>query len=66
VKQPPKLLFEPGWPRIRQLAAKKLRCTEEEIQRMADRGDSLDQVELGIAVEDIQRRLMVVRQAGSY
>ena len=47
------LQLEPDWPRIRQLAAKKLRCTEEQVQEMKDRGDSLEQVELVMAIEEI-------------
>jgi hypothetical protein len=47
------LRLEPDWPRIRQLAAKKLRCTEEQVQAMKDRGNSLDQVELLVTIEEI-------------
>jgi hypothetical protein len=45
------------WPRIRQLVAKKLGKTEDEVQAMADGKDSLDQVELTMAVEGSACRL---------
>jgi hypothetical protein len=51
------LRLEPDWPRIRQLAAKKLRCTEEQVQAMKDRGDSLDKVELVMTIEEILQDL---------
>ncbi len=47
------LRLEPDWPRIRKLAAKKLRCSEEQVQTKVDRGDSLDQVELVMTIEEI-------------
>jgi ParB-like chromosome segregation protein Spo0J len=43
----------PDWPRIRQLLAKRLGKSEDEIQAMAERHDSLDQVELTMAVEEV-------------
>jgi acyl carrier protein len=39
------------------LAAKKLRCTEEQVQAMKDRGDSLDKVELVMTIEEILQDL---------
>jgi acyl carrier protein len=43
----------PDWPRIRQLLAKRLGKSEDEIQAMAESHDSLDQVELTMAVEEV-------------
>jgi len=34
MKEPRRLSLEPDWPRIRRLAAKRLRTTEEEVDRM--------------------------------
>ena len=53
MRQPKKLLLEPDWPRMRQLIAKKLNMTEDEVQAKQDRGDSLDKVDLSIAVEEV-------------
>ena len=53
MRQPKKLLLEPDWPRMRQLIAKKLNITEDEVQAKQDRGDSLDKVDLSIAVEEV-------------
>ena len=47
------LQFEPDWPRIRQLVAKKFRLSEQEVDRMADRGDSLEKVELVMMTEEV-------------
>jgi hypothetical protein len=47
------LLLEPDWPRVRRLVAKQLRRTEHEVDRMRERGDSLDKVDLVIAVKDV-------------
>jgi acyl carrier protein len=43
----------PDWPRIRQLVAKRLGKSEDEIQAMKESKDSLDQVELTMAVEEV-------------
>jgi hypothetical protein len=43
----------PDWPRIRQLIAKNLHKTEDEVQAMMDSPDSLDQVELVMAMEEV-------------
>jgi hypothetical protein len=48
-----RLLLEPDWPRMRQLLARKMRKSEDEVQAMADRGDSLDKVDLTIAYEEV-------------
>jgi acyl carrier protein len=48
-----KLLLEPDWPRMRDLIARKLGKTEGEIQSMSQSGDSLDQVELAMAIEEV-------------
>ena len=42
----------PDWPRIRQLVAKRLGKREDEVQAMKESGDSLDQVELVMAIEE--------------
>ena len=57
MKEKVRLRLEPDWPRIRQLAAKKLRSTREQVQAMKDRDDSLDQVELYVAIEEILKEL---------
>ena len=51
MREPRKLILEPDWDRIRQLAAKRLRCTKEEVQKMKDRGDSLGRVELAMTCD---------------
>jgi hypothetical protein len=43
----------PDWPRLRQLVAKHLHTSEEKVQEMRERGDSLDQVELRMAIEEV-------------
>jgi acyl carrier protein len=43
----------PDWPRIRQLVAKRLGKSEDEVQAMKESGDSLDRVELVMAVEEV-------------
>jgi acyl carrier protein len=43
----------PDWPRIRQLVATHLGKSEDEIQAMKDSKDSLDQVELTMAIEEV-------------
>ena len=43
----------PDWPRIRQLLAKRLGKSEDEIQAMTESHDSLDQVELTMAIEEL-------------
>jgi acyl carrier protein len=53
MKQLQKLLLQPDWPRMRQLIAKRLNISEEEVQAMQDKGDSLAKVELAMAVEEI-------------
>jgi hypothetical protein len=47
------LRFIPDWPRIRQLVAKRLGKSEDEVQAMKESGDSLDQVELMKATEEV-------------
>ena len=47
------LQLEPDWPRIRQLVAKKFGLSEKEVDRMKDRGDSLEKVELAMMVEEV-------------
>ncbi len=43
----------PDWPRVRQLVAKHLNKSEDDIQAMSESKDSLDQVELTMAVEEV-------------
>ncbi len=43
----------PDWPRIRQLVAKDWGKSEDEIQAMLESGDSLDRVELTMAIEEV-------------
>jgi hypothetical protein len=47
----------PDWPRVRQLVARHLDKTEDEVQAMKGSGDSLDQVELVMAVEEVLESL---------
>jgi acyl carrier protein len=47
------LIRDSDWPRIRRLIAKRLKISEAEVQAMLDRGDSLDQVELVMIVEEL-------------
>jgi acyl carrier protein len=47
----------PDWPRIRQLVAKRLGKSENAIQTMAESSDSLNQVELTMAVEEVLENL---------
>ncbi len=47
------LRLEPDWPRMRQLIAKRLKISEEEVQVMWDKGDSLDKVELTMVIDEI-------------
>jgi acyl carrier protein len=41
------------WPRVRQLVARHLDKTEDEVQAMKESGDSLEQVELFMAIEEV-------------
>ena len=47
------LKLVPDWPRIRQLVAKKLGKSEDEVESMKESGDSLDRVELVMAIEKV-------------
>ena len=42
----------PDWPHIRKLVAQRLGKSEDEIQGMAERADSLNLVELVMAIEE--------------
>jgi len=53
LRDPRDLKLIPDWPRIRQLVAKNLGKTEEQVQAMRDCGDSLEQVELVVAIEEV-------------
>lgn len=52
--QRPRIRLEPDCPRIRRLMAKKLGKSEHEVQAMRERGDSLQQVELVITIEEVR------------
>ncbi|HUI51855.1 MAG TPA: hypothetical protein VLV88_08815 [Terriglobales bacterium] len=43
----------PDWPRTRQLLAAHLGSSEDEVQAMSESGESLDQVELTMAIEEV-------------
>jgi acyl carrier protein len=47
------LKLVPDWARIRQLVAKKLGKREDEVESMKESGDSLDRVELIMAIEEV-------------
>jgi acyl carrier protein len=47
----------PDWPRVRQLVARHLDKSEDEVQAMKESGDSLDQVELVMAIEEVLESL---------
>ncbi len=47
----------PDWSRVRQLVAKHLDKSEDQVQAMAESKDSLDQVELTMAVEEVLKSL---------
>ena len=49
----PSIRLIPDWPRTRQLVAKHLGKSEDEVQAMAESKDSLDRVELVVAVEEV-------------
>jgi acyl carrier protein len=51
------LRFIPDWPRVRQLVAKHLNRTEDEVQAMLASGDSLDRVELAMSIEEVLESL---------
>ena len=53
MREPQKLLLEPDWPRMRQLIAKRLNISEDEVQAVQDKGDSFDKVELAMAIDEI-------------
>lgn len=43
----------PDWPRVRKLVAKRMKLSEEDVQRMQDSGNSLERVELLVSVEEV-------------
>ena len=43
----------PDWPRVRQLVARELGLSEDEVQAMMENRDSLAQVELVMAIEEV-------------
>ncbi len=44
----------PDWPRIGQLVAKHLEVTQDKVQAMQDSRNSLDKVELLMAMEEVE------------
>jgi hypothetical protein len=53
MRKPRELLLEPDWPRMRQLIRKRLNISEEQVQTMQGKGDSLDKAELAMAIDEI-------------
>jgi hypothetical protein len=53
MEREPTIRLIPDWPRIRQLVAKKLGKSEEEVQAMRESGGSLARVELVMAIEEV-------------
>jgi hypothetical protein len=51
------LKLVPDWPRIKQLAARRMNCSENEVQGIVDSGDSLNRVELVMIVEEVLENL---------
>jgi hypothetical protein len=47
----------PDWPRLRQLVAKELGLSEDEVQAVMENGDSLAQVELVMTIEEVLESL---------
>jgi hypothetical protein len=47
----------PDWPRLSRLVAKRLDTTEENVEAMRERGDSLDRVQLAMAIEEVLEKL---------
>jgi len=47
----------PDWPRVRQLVAKHLEKSEDEVQAMMEKGDSLDKVDLELAIEEVLEKI---------
>jgi hypothetical protein len=52
------LRLVPDWPRIRKLLAERMAMSEESIQAMAESDDSLDQVEMVTAIEEVLDSLL--------
>jgi hypothetical protein len=49
----PSLRLIPDWPRIRALVARKMQISEDEVQKMSDKGDSLARVDLAMTIEEV-------------
>jgi hypothetical protein len=47
----------PDWPRLRELVARNLETSEENVEAMRERGDSLDRVQLAMAIEEVLEKL---------
>jgi hypothetical protein len=47
------LNVDPRWLRVRRLVAEKLGRTENEVQAIVDKGDSLEKVELAMTLEEL-------------
>jgi len=57
MSQPRRLPLMPDWPRVRQLVAKHLEKSEDEVQAMMEKGDSLDKVDLELAIEEVLEKI---------
>jgi hypothetical protein len=47
------LIPDSDWPHIKALVARKMQISEEDVQRISDRRDSLARVELAMAIEGV-------------
>jgi tape measure domain-containing protein len=52
-----KLLLEPDWPRMWQLVTRSLGKSEDEVQAMLEKGDSLDKVNLKMEIEEMLEKI---------
>lgn len=57
MSQHTELKLIPNWTRLKQLVARHLDTSEEAIQAMPESGDSLDQVQLRMAIEEVVDKL---------
>ena len=48
---------DPDWPRIRRLVAEEMGITEAELEAMLKSPDSLQQVELVMAIEEVMEKM---------
>jgi hypothetical protein len=52
-----KLLLEPDGPRMWQLVTRSLGKSEDEVQAMLEKGDSLDKVNLKMEIEEVLEKI---------